>query len=309
MTQEILSDWDAQKAASFGDDLIVAHHNLHERPMFSDDGLADLLDRYPREAFGIYTMDNERRDKTSFRRGDPGNLNGEQLMQAVNQGRLWINLRNANAHLPDYAELCDEMFDEVDSKTPGLKTIKRDCGVLISSPKARVFYHLDIPMVMLWQIKGEKNFYLYPNGEEFASDEQIESIVLRETEEEIDYEPSFDASAKHVLMQPGMVAGWPQTAPHRIDNGDCTNVSLSCEFMTFEALVHANALYTNGAMRRWWGANPSIANDGKAGKFAKAAMARGLKLFNSRNSFEKTTGPSFVVDLDAENSVRDISAA
>lgn len=308
MTHEILSDWDAQKAGDFGKDLVLAHHNLHERPMFSDDGLADLLDRYPRDAFGIYTMDNTRRDKTSFRRGDPGNLNGEQLLKAVQQGRLWINLRNANAHLPEYSDLCDEMFDEVDSKTPGLKTVKRDCGVLISSPNARVFYHLDIPMVMLWQIKGEKNFYLYPNGGEFAQDTQIESIVLRETEEEIDYDPSFDASAKHVLMQPGMVAGWPQTAPHRIDNGDCTNVSLSCEFMTFEALIHANALYTNGAMRRWLGANPSIANDGKSVKFAKAAVARGLKLFNSRKSFEKTTAPSFVVDLDAENSVRELPA-
>lgn len=309
MTGQILSDWDPQKAASFGKDLIVAHHNVHERPMFSDDGLADLLDRYPREAFGIYTMDNERRDRSSFRRGDPGNLTGEQLLEAVQKGRLWINLRKANAHLKAYEELCDEMFDEVEAKTPGLKTMKRDCGVLISSPKARVFYHLDIPLVMLWQIKGEKHFYVYPTGKEFAPDSQIESIVLRETEEEIDYNPSFDDASRHVLMHPGMVATWPQTAPHRIDNGDCLNVSLSCEFMTMPALIHANALYANGAMRRWWGVNPSIETDGTVMKYTKAVMARGMKLMNSRKAFEKSVPPSFVVDLDAENCVRETVAA
>jgi hypothetical protein len=308
MTTKVLTDWDAGKAARFGKELIVAGHTLHQRPMFSDAGLADLLDRYPREAFGIHTMGTKRSDKDGFRKGTPGNLTGEQLLEAVKRGRLWINLRNANAHLPEYGALCEEMFGELDAAN-GVKTMKRDVGVLISSPNARVFYHLDIPLVTLWQIKGEKTMYVYPRGGKFAPDPQIEAIVLREQEEEIEYDPAFDADAVPVRMTPGTVASWPQTAPHRIDNADCLNVSLSCEFMTFDALVHANALYANGALRRWWGLNPSIERDGQLTKVSKAGLARALKLFNSRKSFEKQVQPTFVVDLEAENAVRDLAAA
>ena len=304
----ILTDWDHQKAARFNKDLVVCAHTLHTRPMFSDEGLIDLLDRYPRSAFGVHTMGTARSDTDGFRKGTPGDLSGAELLEAVRRGRLWINLRNANAHLPEYAALCDEMFGELDAAN-GIKTMKRDIGVLISSPKARVFYHLDIPLVTLWQIKGEKTMWVYPRGGHFARDEQIEAIVLREQEEEIAYDPAFDAAATPVTMTPGVVASWPQTAPHRIDNSDCLNVSLSCEFMTVDALIHANALYANGAMRRWWGLNPSIERDGVPAKVTKAALARALKLFNSRKSFERQVKPTFVVDLNSEHSVRDLTAA
>ncbi|HPE48042.1 MAG TPA: hypothetical protein PLR76_06590 [Hyphomonas sp.] len=308
MTGRILTDWDSAKAAKFGKDLIVAHHTLHERPMFSDAGLARLLDTYPRDRLHVYTMDNERHDKTSFRRGTAGDLTGAQILDAVQRGRLWLNLRAANHHLQEYADLSDEMFGEFDAAN-GVKTMKRDVGVLISSPNARVFYHLDIPIVNLWQIKGEKKVWIYPTGRAFAPDPQLEAIVLKETEEEIFYDPAFDASAVEVVLKPGMVANWPQTAPHRIDNCDCVNVSLSCEYMTFDALIHANAIYTNGAMRRWWGLDPSIENDGVATKYAKAALARGLKLFNSGKSFEKQVPLTFALDLNADNFMRENAAA
>lgn len=307
MTTQILTDWDASKAAAFGQQPIVAQHTLHQRPMFSDDGLADLLDRYPREAFGLFTMDNRpEAGADTFRHGSPGDFSGAEILDAVKCGRLWINLRNANAHLPEYAELCDEMFGELDARTPGLKTSKRDCGVLISSPNARVFYHLDIPLVTLWQIQGEKTMYVYPTGAEFASDEQVEGVLLGETEEEIDYDPSFDARAQKIVLTPGLMATWPQTAPHRIDNSDCMNVSLSCEFMTLSATIHANALWYNAQARRKRGANPSIERNGAATKFSKAAMAQVLKRLNSSAPVAHKPEPTFILDPNAENAVRDL---
>ncbi len=307
MTTQILGDWDASKAAVFGTQPIVAQHNLHQRPMFSDDGLADLLDRYPREAFGLFTMDNRpEAGADTFRHGSPGDFTGAQILEAVKHGRLWINLRNANAHLPEYAELCDEMFDELDARTPGLKTTNRDCGVLISSPKARVFYHLDIPLVTLWQIQGEKTMYVYPTGSQFASDEQVEGVLLGETEEEIDYDPSFDTGARKIVLTPGLMASWPQTAPHRIDNSDCMNVSLSCEFMTTQAKIHANALWFDAQARRRWGAQPLIEHNRAATKFAKAAAAQVLKKLSSATSAADRPQPTFVLDPDAENAVRDL---
>lgn len=310
MGNNILTNWTDEQAAGFTKELVVTPHNLHERKMFSDDGLADLLDRYPREAFNLYTMDNTPFGaKESFRRGVVGDLSGEEILEAVRRGMLWVNLRRANDHVEEYEALCDEMFGEIDTRTPGVKTFKRDVGVLISSPNARVFYHLDIPLVSLWQIKGEKTMYVYPADAPYVRDDQLEGIVLGETEEEIDYTPDFDAGAEIVKMTPGTMASWPQNAPHRIDNGDCVNVSLSCEFLTMPALVRANALYTNGVLRRRYGKSPEIANDGVAKRYAKAAIARIHKLVGNRSSYQNIVEPSFTVDLNAENSVRDFSAA
>lgn len=308
MTNTVLTNWTDDMSAAFGKDLILAEHNLHTRPMFSDKGLIDLLDNYPREYFNLYTMSvNEETGERLFRYGSAGDLSGAEILAAVKSGLLWINLREANTHIEEYAALSDEMFGSLEHCVPGLKTFKRDAGVLISSPKARVFYHLDIPLVTLWQISGEKTFYVYPTGTPFATNEALEGIVLRESEEEIHYDPAFDQAATKVLLKPGMVANWPQTAPHRIDNGDMVNVSLSVEFQTFDAVVHANALFANGVLRRTYGRDPAIEREGRFGKLSKAALARAFKLMKARKAYERTLVPTFIIDPTAENSIRDMN--
>lgn len=306
----VFTDWTEQMSADFGQEPVLAGHGLHEREMFSDKGLADLLDRYPREHLGIYTMDDDLGDHTNgFRRGFVGDLSGEEILSAINRGRLWLNLRAVNEHLTEYDALCNEMFDEIDERVPGLHTFKRDCGVLISSPKARVFYHLDIPCVSLWQIRGTKTIHVYPTGEPYASDEQIEAIVLGETEEEIDYNPSYEAGSRSFELSPGKMVSWPQLAPHRVDNGDCVNISLSCEFLTMKALILANSIYANAILRRKFGGNPSMAKDGRVARWSKAALARAFKLAQKKPELEEIAPVTFKVDLQEETGIRDLRAA
>lgn len=310
MTQQnVFTDWTAETAKKFGRETIVAHHTLHQREMFSDAGLARLLDEYPRDRLGVFTMSTEQGKVRDWRNGSAGDLPGAELLKAVENGRLWLNLRAANEHLQAYADLSDEIFGAMEAVTPGLKTRKRDVGVLISSPSARVHYHLDIPMVALWQIRGVKRFYVYPREIPFASDHEIEDVVLRTKDEEISYLPEFDQHALVVDLEPGMMSTWPQNAPHRIDNHGMLNVSLSCEFQTLTSLVRANALYANGVLRRRFGKSPAIARDGAAMLWAKAGLARGMKLFMGRKVWERHTAASFVVDPDAEGAVRDIAPA
>jgi hypothetical protein len=52
----VITDWSAEKAAAFTPENLTFQHSLHERPMFDDEGLARLLDRYPREKLGVFTM-------------------------------------------------------------------------------------------------------------------------------------------------------------------------------------------------------------------------------------------------------------
>ena len=120
---------------------------------------------------------------------------------------------------------------------------RSDLGLLISSPKAQVLYHFDSPLVMLWQLRGRKRVWVYPPEAPYLQREQVEALVTGRSTEQIPYDPAWDRAAQVFELEPGMMVSWPQNAPHRVENGDMLNLSLSIEFMTPEALLHANVAY------------------------------------------------------------------
>ncbi|MFT4075014.1 MAG: hypothetical protein QM647_05715 [Asticcacaulis sp.] len=277
-----LINWTPEKQRAFTRENLVFTQNVADSPLFTEEALIELIDRYPRESLEIFTMGY---DPTVFGEWYLGRrttregieLDGRALMEAVKHGRLWLNLRRVNHSDPAVGALCDQIFREVAEKT-GTHNLKTDLGLLISSPNAHVVYHLDMPMVMLWQIRGVKKVCLYPADAGFFSDRQIEGIALRESDENLPYETAFDDKALIHDLKPGEMLTWPQNAPHRIVNGDMVNVSLSIEFMTPRALWHANVIYANGLLRRLFGLNPSLKRSPKILEPLKIVFARAYKL-------------------------------
>jgi len=297
----ILTNWTEQNSLDYGKNAFATEHCLHEGGMYSDAGLAKLLDEYPRDQLGIFTMGQAPENWMTFVPGEADEMSGADLVEATKRGRIWLNLRRANRAMPEYSDLCGQMFSELGSHVSH-SLYKQDIGVLISSPKAQVFYHLDIPLVLLWHVRGVKRVWCYPPTSEFIRDRRLESIVLKEVEEELEYDPKFDESAKVIDLEPGMVASWPQFGPHRIENYDMLNVSLSVEYMSVEALVQANMIYTNGVLRRKLGRNPDRATDTGIKKWTKALAARGIKALGGRDAFTKVRPPEFTVDLKTGHS-------
>ena len=166
-------------------------------------------------------------------------------------------------------------------------------GLLISSPNAQVFYHLDATPVTLWQLRGEKRMWVYPRQAPFVTDEEIERIVLRETAEQFPYRPDFDAGAQVHEMTPGVMVSWPQNAPHRLVNGPMLNVSLSIEYLTPAAMLRANVIYANGVMRRRLGARPKVAEGYTPANLAKFGLARAAKALKLQKATAVKTAPSF----------------
>lgn len=292
----VICDWDADKAAKFGREIVQFRHSLHERPMFSDEALADILDRYPRQRLGVFTMGHDLVDWTSWRRGDAGKMTGEQLMEAVRAGRIWLNLRETDRRLPEFAALCDEISAEKERHI-GAPLLKRDLGLLISSPGAMVFYHLDVPLSSLWHIRGDKKAWFYPRAQPFVSDEIIEKFVTKEAEGQFAYQPEWDRAAKVIDMLPGDMVTWTQNMPHRVQNGPTVNVSLSMEFMTPRALARANVLYANAQLRRRFGMNPHVQEQLGPRLIGKLAYARALKAAEARRKTYRPILPvTFALD-------------
>jgi len=275
----VIDQWTTEQPQKFGRANLSFQHALHERSLFSDEGLAEILDIYPRDKLGVFTMGDDPVAWRTWRRGVAKGLSGAELIEAVKHGRIWLNLRAVNERDARYAALSDEIFGEVEKNT-GLCTLRRDVGLLISSPKVQVFYHLDVAMVMLWQLRGTKTVWLYPPEHPYIDDEQLERIVLKESGEQFAYDPAWDEAADKVVLTPGKMVTWPQNAPHRIENGDMMNVSLSIEFMTTASLMRANVIYANGMLRKTFGAKPKIQAGLDPRALAKVGAARAWKALN-----------------------------
>ncbi|MDP3175453.1 MAG: hypothetical protein Q8M88_13550 [Phenylobacterium sp.] len=292
----VILDWTPQKARAFTRENLGFEHGLHERPMFTDEGLAELLDRYPRDKLGVFTMGEDPVAWTTWRRGSPGQLSGDQLLEAAQAGRIWLNLRETNRYLPAYSALCEEIFEDKAAHAPSVRTMKRDLGVLISSANAQVFYHLDVALVSLWQIRGVKRVWVYPVAAPYIPEEALERIVLRETAEQFAFEPQWDAAAEVYDLTPGRMVTWRQNAPHRIENGSMLNVSLSIEFMTPRALLRANVIYANAVLRRRAGARPRIQQGFTPLAVGKVAVARAAKALKLHAPNERVLPPTFRLD-------------
>lgn len=230
----------------------------------------------------------------TWRRGVAEGLSGAELLEAVKQGRIWLNLRAVNTHAEDYAAVSDEIFADIEGNT-GLRTFRRDVGLLISSPGVQVFYHLDVPLVTLWQLRGTKTVWLYPPQEPYVDDRQLERIVLKESAEQFAYEPAWDAGADKVVLEPGRMVTWAQNAPHRIENGDMMNVSLSIEFMTPAALMRANVIYANGMLRKSFGAKPRVQAGYDPRALAKLGAARAWKALRPGEKARDPLPPTFTL--------------
>ncbi|MEE2565257.1 hypothetical protein [Hyphobacterium marinum] len=281
----------------FGREVQAFRHTLHTDALFTDDGLAALLDRYPKDRIGVFTMGDA---PGSWRRGRLGDVTGPGLLDAVKSGRVWLNLRGASDNDAEIGTLNRRIFAELKTKVRNFHPFRTDLGLLISSPNARVFYHLDTPRVMLWHVRGEKRVWIYPRREPYVGPTALENVVSRKTEEEIPYSANLDSGACVFDLKPGDMVHWPQNAPHRIDNGNSLNVSLSIEFMTPLALMRANAVHANAWLRNRFGYQGGLEDRFSPSWVWKFAFTRALKALERRKPGKAVLPPSFVLDGSGE---------
>ncbi|HWJ11939.1 MAG TPA: hypothetical protein VNS46_21330 [Nocardioides sp.] len=249
MTDPTLLPWRHPDIAGFGVRPHRAPHRLHERPEFEDAALARLLDRLPREVVHPYTMGRDPARPEQWRRGAPTDLPGSVLLDLVAHGRLWLNVVGVNRHDAAVGRLVDELYAEIGALVPGFVPRAIKATLLISSPTALVYYHADNQPNILWHLRGRKRAYVYPRSDRFASQADLEKVVAGATDEELPYDRSYDEHADVLDLEPGQAAWWPQNSPHRVENLDGLNVSLSTEHWTADSLRREHVWTANHYLR------------------------------------------------------------
>lgn len=278
-SQSFFKNWDETHSALWGRQPINHKHDLHKRPLFSMDTLAELIERYPREHYSL-VQTGGRKSKRLWREGDIGDLTGHQVIDAISRGELWLNLRNVGLVDKRYHEAIGEMFAEVAERVPGFDIRDHQEGILLSSPETQVYYHSDMPGQGLIQIAGRKRVYVYPNTAPFIRPENIEDIALYDVEVDMPYEPWYDQYAKVFDIEPGDMLSWDLNAPHRVENLNTFNISMTVSFTNREIRRSEVVSIANGLLRRRFGYEPKTRNLSGPTYFAKAVLEKALR--NSR---------------------------
>jgi hypothetical protein len=307
MTFQAIADWQDNDHEIFDRAIFHRHHAFTQQLDVSDDGLAELIDKTPDDFIDVVTMGADKTDNASWRTGDVRGVPGKDVITAVREGRVWLNLRDLNQVMPQYREILQGIYNEFEDHIPGLKTRHQQIGFIISSPKVQTFYHIDVPSTVLWQLRGVKRVWAYPLEEPFISQHMLEGIYLNEIDEvDIPFEPSFDEGAVCIDLQPGELLTWAHNAPHRVQNHDMLNVSLSSEHFTLDSMKQYGVYFSNGYLSRRFGLGSMSTSTRGLSPWVKSAFTAGLKKSGLQKGHRREKIVSFRVDPSAPQGVRDI---
>jgi hypothetical protein len=303
----LLVNWTPQDFNTVERGVLVARHTLAESGLFTDQALVEIIDRHPIEDFSVNTMGPDPH-VFDWREGHRNGVPAERLLDLVRNGQLWINCRKMLNHHPEIARAIHALYDEIEANNPSFQAEDRTANLLISSPTAWVPYHVDMPVNMLWHIRGVKRIWVYPPFDErFASPEVLGKVCSGEWTEDVPYDRTFDRYALVFDAQPGQLITWPQLTPHRVTNLEGLNVSLSTEHKNTRARRRLNVHTANHLLRKHLGVSCKSAQIGGIAAHAKQAVARAFryatKIFGTQP--QKFVYPkTFVVDPEAEYGFR-----
>ncbi len=303
----LIPGWKEEHARLFGHATLALKHELHNTGLFTLDVLAELIDRYPEEKYNLCTMGHDPKNP-QWRDGRLDGVRGRDVISAIESGRIWLNLRRVHEVDENYARLLREIYGEFESKVEGLKTFRHNFGILISSPNARVPYHADVPGQSLWQIAGRKRVYIYPNTRPFLEPATLEKIVLGTQHEDMNYETWFDDFAEVHDLEAGDMLHWPLNGPHRVDNDDCMNISVTTEHYTDDIRKSYAINYANGIIRRHTGMKALSRDANGLGAYPKAALALAWRKLNLEKARKFRIMTDFKPDPLAKSGFSDIPA-
>lgn len=247
----------------------VFSHGVDKLGLATDEALIALLDRYPEELFDINAYSYDEEGQVSLKTGSRGEADGATILSEIKAGRLWVNLRDVQDTEPTIWNPVYEAFLKNVGEL-GVKPIKTTGQLILSSPGTKVPYHFDAAGVMLFHLRGRKRLFVYPPDEAHLPQAEMEQVIMRMTTEELTYRRAYDADAQVFDMEAGQALTWPLYAPHRVENLEVFNVSLSLDFQTWDTRMTRGAHYANGVLRRRFGMTP--ARMGKTPMAARVAL-------------------------------------
>ena len=273
-----LLKWTQEDAEAYGREVVLARHCAHERELFSDAALIDLLESYPRSQLQAFTMGTNPLQRYEWQPVDTAGASARDLWTALKLGRLWFNVLQIHRVDARYRDLLGRLYEELAQQCPGFRPFRTSGTLILSSPTALVYYHADAQPNLLWQMRGAKRIWVYPAQDTKLVDQELmEDIFANFADEEIPYSYEFDKKARVYELGPGQVLSWPQNAPHRVTNTEGINVSLSTVHETEETDRRKLVYCANRLFRRSYGVPLRSTAESGWGSYMKRVSYRAFR--------------------------------
>ncbi len=285
---QYLLHWDHSRDRKVCRDVVEATHRLGELTLFSDEMIAQFMDQLPRSELSIGTMGDNPAHPTQWQLGEIGRLHGAELLLAIRRGRLQLQLCNLHRHPSAIGQTIQRLCREVMECQVDLQTFGHQGQLLISSPSALQYYNGGIDPSILWQIRGTKRVWVYPQGGPFLPARTMEQLVSGNLVCTPYYEPAFDDQAVVFDLEPGQMLALPQHTPHRSANLDGLNITLKTEYCTGHSVRRNRVLRANDWLRRRLPLSLESRLSGWVGEFLKRLCVHGADLRSTRDLTENS---------------------
>lgn len=144
--------------------------------------------------------------------------------------------------------------------------------------------------------------YLYPQTEEYMSDEAYQSIVTNDLEDDIPYTKALDKGARVFDLAEDEMISWRLNAPHRVDNQPYC-VSVTTEYSTKESAFKNSVMFTNAVLRQKFGMSTRWADASMPEKYVKSVAGRALRKIGAYDNHDSEDMVTFRVDKNAPDYV------
>jgi hypothetical protein len=160
----------------------------------------------------------------------------------------------------------------------------------------------------LWQVSGRKRVYVYAPKPPFLTARALEDIALTGFEFKLDYEQAFDQHAQVFELEPGGMLTWPLNSPHRIENHDCLNISITTEHWTDANRRSQKVNLANAILRQHLHWAPRSRSIHGMGYLAKTVLQAAWRRSPWAASTQRAHRPvEFCLSPDAPEGVRDLT--
>jgi hypothetical protein len=266
-------------------------HELARHPLFELPSLVELSRRMPDHRDTYWSNGNVAVDNT-WDVGTAGRYSLQDTIANIEHNNSIVILKHTEqdpVFAPVLHNVLESMIDLSGERMRTDVTIG-EVLILVSSPGRVTPYHMDAEVNFLWQIRGEKTFYIFnQNDRSLVTDFELENFYAVSANHAV-YRPERLADATAYELRAGFGLHLPVTAPHWVQNKDNVSVALSVnyELRSVGRLVELHRF--NRKLRRL-GINPSPPCTSKWRDDLKVAAGKGLRAVRSLGRRDASTSP------------------
>ncbi len=252
----------------------ILGHRFNRHALLELDSLAELAERLPTGSVEYNRGDLLIGIET---KSEATGLTIGETIRKIARANSWAALKNVEQDSEYRAllmGLLEELRPEIEAKTGAL--LNPQGSIFISSPNAVTPYHFDPEHNILLQVQGSKTITQFPAGDTTcAADEWHEACHLS-NKRQLPWRDELMARATEFHLVPGEAVYIPVKAPHFVQVGPESSISLSISWVSEWSQAEADARKLNFLMRAA-GHNPCPTRRWPAGNRIKANTYRTLR--------------------------------